>query len=101
MTEQDTNDWKPKQGWASNFKKYRWFNVVMPILTPMGLISIFLFGFVALGVTAFVVAAFCWFDLAKSAKSELRQRAWKAFSIALVPVGIYLFLMQFIPELQG
>jgi hypothetical protein len=98
----DSNeDWNPRQGWASNFRKYRWFNLVMPILTPMGLISIFLFGFVALGVVAFIVALFCWFDLAKSAKVPARKKAWQAFSIALVPVGIYLILMQFIPALQG
>lgn len=101
MSERDTNDWKPRQGWASNFKKYRWFNVIMPILTPMGLIAIFLFGFIAIGVTAFIVAAFCWFDLAKSAKTPGRRNAWKTFSIVLIPVGLYLILMQFIPALQG
>ena len=93
--------WTPGEGWARNFRKYRWFNLVMPILTPMGLISIFLFGFVALGVTAFIVALFCWFDLARSAKNPNRKLAWQSFSIALVPIGIYLILMQFFPALQG
>ena len=101
MTEQDTNDWKPRQGWASNFRKYRWFNLVLPVLTPMGLIAIFLFGFAALGVTALVVSAFSWFDLARSAKSSARRTAWQVFSLALVPLGLYLILLQFIPALQG
>jgi hypothetical protein len=72
----------------------------MPILTPMGLISIFLFGFVALGITAFIASLFCWFDLAKTAKTLPRKKAWQVFAIALVPVGTYLVLMQFIPGLQ-
>lgn len=97
----DQDEWSPRKGWARNYRKYRWFNAIMPILTPMGLISIFLFGFVALGITAFIASLFCWFDLAKTAKTPTRKKAWQAFSIALLPVGTYLILMQFFPALQG
>jgi H+/Cl- antiporter ClcA len=98
MSNQDTNDWKPRQGWASNFRKYRWFNLVVPVLTPMGLISIFLFGYITFAAISLIVAAFAWFDLAKSAKLAWRRTAWKVFAVALVLFAGYMVFLYINPQ---
>jgi hypothetical protein len=98
MTNQDTNDWKPRQGWANNVRKFRWFNLVVPVLTPMGLVSIFLFGYITFAVIALVVAAFGWFDFARSSKIAWRRTAWKVASVALVPFAGYMIFLFINPQ---
>lgn len=97
----DTNDYNVTQGWASNFRKYRWINLVLPVLTPFGLISLFLFGFWTLAVVGYITAAFCWFDLAKTAKTERKRKAWKVFTGVLLLMATYFVAISVNPALLG
>lgn len=70
----------------------------MPILAPMGLVCIFLFGYITFAVISLVVAAFSWFDLAKSAKVPWKRSAWRGFAVALVLVAVYMMVLYFNPQ---
>ena len=95
----DTTDWKPGQGWRQNFRKFRWFNLVIPVLTPLGLISIFLFGYLTFAVVAIVVAAFAWFDLGTNAPSKNRRVAWRVFATLMLLLSAYMVFLNFNPQL--
>jgi hypothetical protein len=98
LADQESNDWTPRKGWAQNYRKFRWLNLVVPILTPMGLVCIFLFGYITFAVISLVVAAFSWFDLAKSAKVPWKRSAWRGFALALVLVAVYMMVLYFNPQ---
>ena len=98
---EDSTDFDPRRGWAKNFRKFRWLNVVIPVLTPVALVSIFIFGFWVLAFAALVSAAFSWFDLGKNARGQGKRIAWRVFAVALSIAGIYFVILELNPEWIG
>lgn len=96
---QDSTDYDARRSWASNFRKFRWLNVVIPVLTPVALVSIFLFGFWVLAVAAFLSAGFAWFDLGKTASTPSKRKGWRIFAVVLVIAGVYFVLLELFPNI--
>ncbi len=101
MAETDKSEpYDPNVGWAKNFKNYRWLNVILPVLSPLALLGIFLAGYLTFGVAALALAGFAWFDYSPKAKSPAKMWAWRVVAIAAAPWGVYMCLLQFIPGLR-
>lgn len=98
MTERDKSEpFDPNVGWAKNFKNYRWLNVILPVLSPLALLGIFLAGYLTFGLGAIVLAVFAWFDYSRTAKTNTKQWLWRIIAVISAPWGIYMCLLQFVP----
>ena len=98
MAERNKSEpYDPNVGWAKNFKNYRWLNVILPVLSPLALLGIFLAGYLTFGLAALVLAVFAWFDYARTAKSATKQWLWRIIAVVAAPWGVYMCLLQFVP----
>ena len=98
MVERDKSEpYDPNVGWAKNFKNYRWLNVILPVLSPLALLGIFLAGYLTFGLAALVLAVFAWFDYARTAKSASKKWLWRIIAVVAAPWGVYMCLLQFVP----
>jgi|GEM_PF-2550294 hypothetical protein len=101
MSEEDNKDWDPRLGWAQNFKKYRYFNAILPALGPMGMVGVFFFGYGTFGLAAIVLAAFSWFDYSNHSKKKYGPILWRIVALAAAPWGIYMLVLQFVPSIRS
>jgi hypothetical protein len=88
----------PNDGWAKNYRTFRWQNAILPALSPLALLGIFLVGYLTFGLGALTFAGFAWFDYAKNAKSAAKAWTWRILALIAAPWGIYMSLLQFIPS---
>ncbi|NDH65712.1 MAG: hypothetical protein EBY26_04985 [Microbacteriaceae bacterium] len=88
----------PNVGWAKNFRKFRWVYAILPALAPFGMIGVFFAGYLTVGLVALMIAGFAWFDYQKKAKTPLKVWMWRSVAIVAAPWGIYMCVLQFLPQ---
>ena len=94
----DSTEWEARQGWVQNFRKFRFLNLILPLLTPIALVSIFLFGYFTFGAIAIFVALLAWFEYSIKAKKPSTAVAWRAAAVLLTPWGLWMLVLQFVPS---
>lgn len=93
-----TKDWDPNTGWSKNFRKFRWLNIVVPILAPVGMISVFLIGYLSFGIAALVLATMAWFEYRKTSRKKYGPIFWTLVAPVAAVWGVWMIVLQFVPQ---
>jgi hypothetical protein len=97
----DKPEWDPNVGWAQNFRKFRWVYAILPAITPMAFIAVFLAGYATFGLAAIILSIFAWFDYRKHTKKKNGALLWSLVAVVSGVWGIYMLVLQFVPALRG